>query len=130
MITSLYTGLLGLLFFLISIETIRARRTKKISLGTGLNNEIQHLVSAHSNFSAYVPFFLLALGFCEFSRLFPMVLLHALGLVFFLGRVLHFLSMRTESMDFQKRVAGMMMTLFPLIFVSLMNVWIYVRSLW
>ncbi len=129
MITSLYTGLLGLLFFLISIETIKARRSQKISLGAGSNNEIQHLVAAHSNFSSYAGFFLVAFALVEYSRQFPMWLLHVFGVVFFLGRVLHFLSMRTSKMDFGKRTAGMLMTLFPLIFISLMNVWIYVISL-
>ena len=129
LITSLYAGILGLLFFFISIETIKARRSKQISLGAGSNNEIQHLVSAHSNFSSYAGFFLLALALSEYSRQFPMLLLHVLGLVFVVGRILHFLSMRTEVMDFKKRVAGMMMTLFPLVLISLMNVWVFVRSL-
>ncbi len=129
MVTSLYTGLLGLLYVFISIETIKARRSQKISLGAGTNNEIQHLVAAHSNFASYAAFFLIAFALVEYSRQFPLWLLHVFGIVFFVGRVLHFLSMRTTTMDFKKRTAGMMMTLFPMIFISLMNVWVYLRSL-
>jgi uncharacterized membrane protein YecN with MAPEG domain len=58
MVVYLYTSLLGILFLVISFAVINGRRTHKISLGPGKSNEIIHLVSAHSNFSSYVPIFL------------------------------------------------------------------------
>lgn len=58
MFTNLYIGLLTLLYFKISLETINARRSNKISVGAGDNNEIAGIVSAHSNFNSYVPIIL------------------------------------------------------------------------
>ena len=125
MVTSLYLGILGLLFFWISIETIMARGKNKVSLGAGENNEIIHLVSAHGNFSSYVPFFLLALYLLE-QQTVSAYAIHALAVVFVLGRVLHFLTMRNKETTFKYRKAAMMLTLWPLIIVSLWNIYCFV----
>ena len=125
MVTSLYLGVLGLLYFWISIETIMARGKNKVSLGAGENNEIIHLVSAHGNFSSYVPFFLLALYLLE-QQTVSAYALHALAVVFVLGRVLHFLTMRNKEQTFKYRKAAMMLTLWPLIIVSLWNIYCFV----
>ncbi len=122
MVTSLYLGILGLLYFWISIETIMARGKNKVSLGAGENNEIIHLVSAHGNFSSYVPFFLLALYLLE-QQTVSAYAIHALAAVFVCGRVLHFLTMRNKEKTFKYRKAGMMLTLWPLIIVSVWNIY-------
>ena len=122
MVTSLYLGVLGLLYFWISIETIMARGKNKVSLGPGENNEIIHLVSAHGNFSSYVPFFLLGLYLLE-QQTVSAYAIHGLAGVFVLGRVLHFLTMRNKEKTFKYRKAGMMLTLWPLIIVSLWNIY-------
>lgn len=121
MVTSLYLGILGLMYVYISIETIKARGANKVSLGPGQNNEILHLVSAHSNFASYTPFFLMALFMLEHQTV-SRYALHALALVFVLGRVLHFLTMRNQEKTFKYRKAGMMLTLWPLIIVSVWNI--------
>jgi uncharacterized protein len=122
MVTSLYLGVLGLLYFWISLETIMARGKNKVSLGAGENNEIIHLVSAHGNFSSYVPFFLLALYLLE-QQTVSAYAIHALAVVFVIGRVLHFLTMRNKEKTFKYRRAGMMLTLWPLIIVSVWNIY-------
>ena len=122
MVTSLYLGILGLLYFWISIETIMARGKNKVSLGAGENNEIIHLVSAHGNFSSYAPFFLLALFLLEQQTVSAYVL-HALAAVFVVGRMLHFLTMRNKEQTFKFRKSAMMLTLWPLIIVSALNIY-------
>jgi len=121
MVTSLYLGILGLLYFWISIETIKGRRANKVSLGAGENNEILHLVSAHSNFASYTPFFLFSLFLLEHQTV-SLYAIHALAVVFVLGRVLHYLTMRNQEKTFKYRKAGMMLTLWPLIIVSVWNI--------
>lgn len=128
MITGLYAGILGLLFFKLSVDTIRGRRTHKISLGTGPQNEILPLVSAHSNFSGYVPLLLILLYIAEEAKL-SAYLIHAFGISITLGRVFHYLAMKEGGNAFKKRVTGMMLTLWPLIILSVMSVGIYFRSL-
>jgi uncharacterized membrane protein YecN with MAPEG domain len=125
MVTSLYLGVLGLLYFWISIETIMARGKNKVSLGAGQNNEIIHLVSAHGNFSSYVPFFLLALYLLE-QQTVSAYAIHALAGVFVLGRVLHFLTMRNKEQTFKYRKPAMMLTLWPLIIVSVWNIYCFI----
>jgi uncharacterized protein len=127
MITSLYAGFLGLILFLISMETIKARRAHKISIGVGPNNEIATVVSAHANFVAYVPLLLLLLFFAENSSLISNLIIHALGFAIFLGRLLHYFAFRGPKMNFKWRTLGMYLTLWPLIILGFINIFIYFR---
>ena len=127
MITSLYAGFLALLLLLISMDTIKARRAHKISLGVGPNNEIATIVSAHANFISYVPILLLLLFFAENSSLISKYLIHALGIAIFLGRLLHFFAFRGTKMNFKRRVLGMHLTLWPLIILGFINIFIYYK---
>ncbi len=95
MITSLYSGILGLLFFKISIDTIQARGKEKVSLGVGEKNQIMHIVQ------------------------------HISALAFTFGRMLHYLSMKNKEVTFKKRKLGMQLTLFPLIAFSCINIGIF-----
>ncbi len=128
MITSFYAGLLGLLYFFISLETIKARRSQKVSLGAGPKDEIIHLVSAHNNFANYTPLFLLLFFFID-SASYPLYLLHFLGICFLTGRVLHFLTMKNKETTFKKRKLAMQFTLWPIIFLSLWNIYDFLINL-
>ena len=125
MITGLYSGLLALLFFKISIDTIKARRSKRISIGSGTNNEISHLVSAHSNFAAYTPIFLILCFFVESSQLTPGMFIHATALIFLAGRIFHYLAFIQPEMNFKYRSLGMHMTLWPLLILAVGSIAIY-----
>lgn len=122
MLVSFYAGLLGLLFFAMSLETIKARRKHLVSLGSGPNNEIAAIVSAHANFAAYVPILLLLVWFVSQRTIYPTWLLHMLCGAFTLGRLLHYVAFRGEKMKFRYRVWGMYLTLWPLIILSILNV--------
>lgn len=128
MYTSFYAGILGLLFLKISFETISARRSLGISLGAGEKNEIAYLVSAHSNFSSYTPFFVLLLFFAETIGAYPTILIHLVGVCFFTGRVIHFLTMRDGEKTFKKRKLGMILTLTPIIVLSLLNIFMPIKN--
>lgn len=124
MTTSFYAGLLGFLFLKISIDTIRARKKHLVSLGGGPNNEITSLMSAHSNFASYVPFFLLLLFFSESKS--PPWLIHSVGICFVLGRLLHYDAFRTSKMKFRRRVQGMHLTLWPMVFLSALQIFFFI----
>ena len=127
MITSLYVGILGLIYFKISLDTIKGRRSSKISLGAGENNQILHLVSAHNNFSSYAPLFIICLFLLE-SQGFNSMVLHLISIGFVVGRLLHYLSMKDKEMDFKLRVLGMQLTLWPLIIFFVLNISLYVKK--
>lgn len=127
MITTLFAGLLGLLYVRISFDVIKARRSQKISLGVGPEGQISALVSAHSNFSSYAVYLLLLLYLLEQSKIIPSVVLYFLATAFTVGRLLHYLAFKSSQMNFKLRVRGMMLTLFPLTVLSLLNVFCYVK---
>lgn len=129
MITSFYAGLLAILFFKISIDTIMARRKNKISLGSGPNNEIEGIVSAHANFTSYAIYLLVLTYLIEQSAVFPSYLLHIIAAAFTIGRVLHYLAVSGKKMNFKFRVAGMQLTLWPLLALGIMNIYAFIRSM-
>lgn len=120
MITSFYAGLLTFMYFGMSLETIKARRTAQVSLGYGKNDRVRSLVSAHSNFSSYVPLFLILFYLVEMGETIPSFVLHPIGMIFTIGRFFHFVAFRGE-MNFKKRKRGMQMTLIPLMILGVMN---------
>ena len=126
MITSLYASLLAVLFFRISIDTIKARRSQKISLGTGKNDEIASIVSAHHNFASFVPVLLFMTFLVEHSGRIPDAAIHLVAGAYTAGRYLHYLAFSGEKMNFKQRVLGMQMTLFPLLILAGMNFYIYI----
>lgn len=119
MLTMLFAGLLSLLFFKISIDTIKARRKYQISTGYGPNNEIENIVSAHANFVAYTPLFLILSFLLEWSRMIPIVVQFSILLVFLIGRILHYRAFKSQQMNLTLRVVGMHMTLWPLLLAAL-----------
>ncbi|MCP4915136.1 MAG: hypothetical protein GY909_18600 [Oligoflexia bacterium] len=128
MITSLYAGCLCLLYFKITLETISARKRNQVSLGYGTNSEIESIVSAHANFNAYVPIFIILFYLLERSQAFPNILLHSLGILFFIGRTFHFIAFRGSKMNFKLRVKGMHLTLWPMLALAILNIFVFIKS--
>lgn len=131
MITSLFAGVLWLLFFAITMKTIKARRSNSISLGDGDSGEISGVVSAHSNFSSYAIFFLFLMFLVEELSMTPRGVLYFLGTIFTIGRYLHFKALSGPKMNFKFRVLGMHMTLWPSLGLSLILIGNYFyESFW
>ena len=128
MITSLYAGCLCLLYFKITLETISARKRNQVSLGYGTNSEIEAIVSAHANFNAYVPIFIILLFLLERSQTLPSLVINILGILFFVGRTLHFVAFRGSKMNFKMRVKGMHLTLWPMLGLALLNIFVFIKG--
>lgn len=128
MITSLYIGILGLLYFVISISVIRGRLSNKVALGSGGKDEILHLTSAHSNFASYSPLFLILIFLIETQKFYP-IIIHILCLIFVFGRILHFYSMKEKIQKLNLRRPSMMMTFNPIIVASVINIYLYFKNL-
>ena len=128
MITTLYLGLLALLYLYISGAVIMKRRKHQISTGFGPNNEIRDIVSAHANFAAYVPIQLLLIYLLEISGHIPLIAIHIIAAIVLLGRILHFIAFNSKEMNFKYRVYGMQMTLFPLLITGLSAIYVFIKS--
>ena len=102
----LYAALLAILFFLLSIQTIRLRRSFKIAVGDAGNPKMLRVIRVHSNFSEYVPLSLMLIYFVEASGGHP-YLIHALGLSLLMARLSHAYGLSHEKENFRFRVSGM-----------------------
>jgi len=86
-VTPLYAGLLALWFLVLTWRVIQ-RRGKGTYLGDGGDQGLLRVIRGHANFAEYVPLALLMMGFLEVSR-FSIYVLHALGIVLLIARLLH-----------------------------------------
>ena len=64
----------------------------------------------------------------EKSLAFPTLVIHILGLSFTGGRLLHYLAFTAAKMDFRKRVVGMHLTLWPLLILACLNIFLFFRQ--
>jgi uncharacterized membrane protein YecN with MAPEG domain len=87
-VTPLYAGLLAFWFLLLTLRVVQERHSAKVSLDDRGTPALQRRVRGHANFAEYVPLALLLLAILELSR-FSLYLIHALGILLLLGRLLH-----------------------------------------
>lgn len=126
MSTYLFASLLTLLYLLISVLTIKARTKNRISLGYGKNNEIEAIVSAHSNFASYAPLFIFLLYILEHELQSDFIIV-ILGSGFLLGRILHLIAFTSHKMNFKLRTLGMVLTLTPLAIQALLLIYFFLK---
>lgn len=121
-ITLLYAGLLGLLFFVLSVLVILGRNKYHVNLGSGGNAQMERLVRGHANFAEYVPLVLLMIGVLELNGA-AAGLIHTLGASLLLGRLLHGYTFAFTSQFMAGRVAGTVLTLLALLVAGGACVW-------
>jgi uncharacterized protein len=119
----LTTGILGVIFFVLSVWVVTYRGKTKLMLGDGTGTGLpdaqglQIAVRAHGNFAEYVPMILIILACLAHEgagSTFFLVLCAALVL----GRILHPLGIRTLKPN-ALRAAGAMLTWAVLIIASI-----------
>ena len=109
MVTPLYAGLLALWLLVLSIRVIRRRGSEKILIGDGGNASMARLIRGHANFTEYVPLALLLMLMLEMSH-FSIYVLHGLGIVLLIARLLHGYALSFTSHFMFGRVAGASLT--------------------
>ena len=119
MTTALYASLSAFLIFWLSMNVIKKRRLYKVSLGDGGNEELKTAVAAHLNAVEYIPITLLLLFTLEYNKA-NIGLLHGLGLVFMIGRIIHARGLLQSRL--KQRVMGMQITLYTLIILAILNI--------
>jgi hypothetical protein len=87
-VTLITTGILGLLFLVLSIRVVRVRGQAKVSLGDGGDQNLLSRIRAHANFAEYVPMLLILLALCEYITG-PNVLVKGLGGLIVVARCAH-----------------------------------------
>jgi hypothetical protein len=108
-VTLLYAGINGLILLVLALNVVRLRRNTKVGLGDGGNEGMLRACRMHANAAEYVPIILILMGLLELQRE-SIYLLHALGIMLTLGRILHPIGIAGSSGESFGRAAGMLLT--------------------
>jgi uncharacterized membrane protein YecN with MAPEG domain len=122
MITSLYAGLLGLWYLVLSLRVVR-RRINGISLGDGGDKSLFRAMRGHGNFAEYVPLLLVMLGVLELGGHLPAWLLHLLGLTLLASRLLHGYALSFTAEFRFGRFYGALLTFILLLLMAVLCLW-------
>jgi uncharacterized membrane protein YecN with MAPEG domain len=107
-ISILFTIIFIIFYLVLTIITIRARKSARVEYGDGFNKELTKAIRAHGNFFEFTVFFIISsflLEILEGNQIYILIV----NLIFFLGRISHAYSMLKEKLLF--RMIGMMATL-------------------
>jgi len=126
MITGFYAGILGIIFAWLSLNVAKTRVNFQVALGDDGNFEMQRRIRAQGNFAEYTPLFLILLFLAEHIGIYNLAM-HFLGILFVTGRILHAYSLLKAEVYQDKKItafpkirfAGMMMTLFSIVSLSI-----------
>ena len=117
-ITALYAGFLTLVYFALTVRVIRYRRGNQIGLGDGGDKSLLKRIRAQANCAEYAPLGLVMLGLVEAQGT-PGFVVHILGLMLLMGRVLHGIGFSASPPKMNLRVLGMFLTLLMLLLSAL-----------
>jgi len=120
-VSPLYAGLIGLLFVLLSVLVIAARFKTNVSLGDGGEKLLIRRIRMQANCAEYAPLGLILLGMAELQGA-PGWVVHLLGLMLLLGRVLHAVGFGRTPEIMPMRSAGVVLTFAMLILSALANI--------
>jgi uncharacterized protein len=107
-ISILFTIIFIIFYLILTIITIKARKSTKVAYGDEGNKELIKAVRAHGNFFEFTVFFIISSFLLEILDANQIYVLF-INIVFLLGRISHAYSMLKEKTLF--RVIGMMATL-------------------
>ena len=127
-VTPLYAGLLTLLFVVLSLRVVNLRR-KGIIFGDNGDIGVIRIVRAQGNFAEYVPLALLMMGFLEVTR-YSIYLLHVLGIVLVIARLLHGVALSFGWQVRFGRTAGAALTFVVLLIEAVLCLYQGFRGQW
>lgn len=108
-VTPFYAAILSLLFFILSVRTIRLRRELRIAIGDANHSRLQRAIRVHANFAEYAPLTLLLTFMLELQEAHHL-LVHSLCICLLAGRISHAYGVSREPENYRYRVFGMAMT--------------------
>ncbi|WP_292757187.1 MAPEG family protein [Methylophaga sp. UBA2689] len=123
MITGMYAALAALMIVALARNVISLRRQHKVALGDGGHQDLLAAIRAHANAVEYLPIGLLLLLLLELSQG-PAWLIHLLGSLFIIGRLIH--ANGVSKAIITRRIIGMQFTIWLLIIMAVLNVLAFV----
>ena len=107
-ISILFTIIFIIFYLILTIITIKARKSTKVAYGDDGNKELIKAVRAHGNFFEFTVFFIISSFLLEILDANQIYVLF-INIIFLLGRISHAYSMLKEKIIF--RMIGMISTL-------------------
>jgi uncharacterized membrane protein YecN with MAPEG domain len=107
-ISILFTIIFLIFYLILTIITIKERRSSKVAYGDDNNKKLIKAIRAHANFFEFTVFFIISSFLLEILDANQIYVLFV-NIIFLLGRISHAYSMLKEKILF--RVIGMMATL-------------------
>jgi uncharacterized membrane protein YecN with MAPEG domain len=123
MITGMYAALAALMIVALARNVISLRRQHKVALGDGGHQDLLAAIRTHANAVEYLPIGLLLLLLLELSQG-PAWLIHLLGSLFIIGRLIH--ANGVSKAIITRRIIGMQFTIWLLIIMAVLNVLAFV----
>lgn len=109
MVTTLYAGILGLLYVALSFYVIKGRFKHQIPLGDAGSADMIKRIRVHANFIEYVPFALLLIILAEFEGTSEYII-HGLCVALLIGRLGHVYGVMTKEGTSIGRAGGTILT--------------------
>ena len=106
---ALWVGVHLILMLVLAVLVTRQRRKHDVSIGDGGVAALEQAVRAFGNAAEYVPAGLVALAALAFAGAPPLVI-HPLGLILFVGRVLHAFGLSHSGGSSWTRTTGVLAT--------------------
>jgi hypothetical protein len=125
-ITPLYAGILGLVLLALSYRVSHFRLRFKVGIGDGGRPEVAQAMRVQANFVEYVPLCLVMVLLVELTG-HPAWLVHALGGVLTVGRLLHAWGFSRNPNKSPGRFAGIIATWLVLLAASLILILDFLR---
>ena len=119
-ITPIYAALFALFFVALSLRVIRFRRSARISLGDGGDEELRRRTRVHANFAEYVPLTLVLMALAELQDQ-PGWSIHAIGALLAVGRLAHAYGVSQAPQMGKLRVLGMVTTIAAMVTGAVAN---------
>lgn len=122
MITALYASLLAIWLVFLSFRVIALRGSPVfafMNINTDDEEMLQRAIRAHGNLTEYAPIMLILIYLLEQSSA-EASMLHALGLVFLVGRLMHGICFGFMRSSMPLRIGGTVLTLTPLLVAAVL----------
>ena len=119
MTSAVYASIAAFIIVWLSLNVIKVRTAKQISMGDGGDQDLITAIAAQFNAIEYIPIALLLLFSLEYSNA-NLILVHALGSALIIGRVIHAKAILAGNL--KSRVLGMQITIWTIIGLAIANI--------
>lgn len=121
-VTAIYAGLLALIAIALAMRVGFRRGSLGVSIGDAGDPALTLNNRRHLNWVEHVPIAIILIGIIEANGA-PKSMIHVLGGLLVIARIIHPIGLRAESMAHPLRFAGAMATMLVTLLAALFAIW-------